>query len=116
MVDRIAPVTPWAKMAAIFYALQTMLRVQFLQQWLSLSGRAIKEIFFDTPLYREFAQPAVTDRRLPDECILSRLRHRLEKHKLAEQHLVVLNALLIERSLLHGQETVALGDAGNQRR
>jgi IS5 family transposase len=33
-----------------------MLRTHFMQQWLTLSDPAMEEAFFDTPLYREFAQ------------------------------------------------------------
>ncbi len=53
----------------------------------------MEEAFFDTPLYREFA-------RLPDKSTILRFRHRREKHKLAEQILVTVNALLIQRGLL----------------
>jgi IS5 family transposase len=40
--------------------------------------------FFHTPLYREFAQLEEFG-RLPDESTILHFRHRLEKHKLAEQ-------------------------------
>ena len=76
-----------------------MLRVHFMQQWFSLSDPAMEEAFFDTPLYREFAQLGAHG-RLPDESTILRFRHRLEKHKLADQILVVVNALLTERGLL----------------
>lgn len=33
-----------------------MLRVHFMQQWRGLSDLGMEEAFFDTPLYREFAQ------------------------------------------------------------
>jgi IS5 family transposase len=38
--------------------------------------------------------------RLPDESTILRFRHRLEKHKLAEQILVIVNELLTQRGLL----------------
>jgi IS5 family transposase len=44
----------------------------------------MEEAFFDAPLYREFAQLQEFG-RLPDESTILRFRHRLEKHKLAEQ-------------------------------
>ena len=59
----------------------------------------MEEAFFDTPLYREFVQLDAHG-RLPDESTILRFRHRLEKHKLAEQILAVVNALLSERGLL----------------
>ena len=99
LVDLIAPYYPEGKNGRPPFALETMLRVHFMQQWFSLSDPAMEEAFFDTPLYREFAQLDAHG-RLPDESTILRFRHRLEKHKLAEQILVVVNALLSERGLL----------------
>ena len=99
LVDLIAPYYPEGKNGRPPFALETMLRVHFMQQWFSLSDPTIEEAFFDTPLYREFAQLSAHG-RLPDESTILRFRHRLEKHKLAEQILVVVNALLTERGLL----------------
>ena len=82
-----------------------MLRTHFLQQWFSLSDPAMEEAFFDTPLYREFAQLEALS-RLPDESTILRFRHRLEKHKLAEQILKVVNDLLCQRGLLLKTGTV----------
>jgi len=59
----------------------------------------MKEAFFDTPLYREFAQLEVFA-RLFDESTILRSGHRLEKHKPAEQILATVNDLLIQRGLL----------------
>ena len=64
-----------------------------------LSDRAMEEAFFDTPLYREFAQLQELS-RLPDESTILRFRHRLEEHKLSEQILQTVNDLLTERGLL----------------
>ena len=33
-----------------------MLRIHCMQQWFDLSDLGMEEAFFDTPLYREFAQ------------------------------------------------------------
>ena len=58
--------------------------------WFSLGDEAMEEAFLDTPLYRDFAQlPAFG--RLPDESTILRFRHRLEKHKLADQILAAVN-------------------------
>jgi IS5 family transposase len=65
----------------------------------------MEEAFFDTPLYREFAQLEEFG-RLPDESTILRFRHRLEKHKLAEQILGVVNELLTARGLLLKAGTV----------
>jgi transposase, IS5 family len=43
----------------------------------------MEEVFFDVPLYIEFAQLDPTG--LPAECTILRFCHRLEKHKLANE-------------------------------
>ena len=65
----------------------------------------MEEAFFDTPLYREFAHLEEFT-RLPDESTILRLRHRLEKHKLAEQILATVRDLLTQRGLLLKAGTV----------
>jgi IS5 family transposase len=105
-------VVPWAALVELItpyysegrngrppFALETMLRVHFMQQWFNLSDPAMEEAFFDTPLYREFAQLSAFA-RLPDESTILRFRHRLEKHKLADQILSTVNELLERRGLL----------------
>ena len=99
LVELIAPYYPEGKNGRPPFALEIMLRIHFMQQWFSLSDPAMEEAFFDTPVYREFAQLDAHG-RLPDESTILRFRHRLEKHKLAEQILMVVNALLTERGLL----------------
>lgn len=99
LVQLIAPYYPEGKSGRPPFALETMLRVHFMQQWFSLSDPAMEEAFFDAPLYREFAQLQELS-RLPDESTILRFRHRLEKHKLSEQILQTVNDLLTERGLL----------------
>lgn len=99
LVELIKPYYSEGKTGRPPFALETMLRVHFMQQWFSLSDPAMEEAFFDVPLYREFAQLNAHG-RLPDESTILRFRHCLEKHKLAEQILAVVNALLSERGLL----------------
>ena len=64
-----------------------------------LSDLGMEEAFFDVPLYREFAQLDAHG-RLPDESTILRFRHRLEKHKLADQILATVNDLLTAQGLL----------------
>ena len=59
----------------------------------------MEEAFFDTPLYREFAQLQELS-RLADGSTILRFRHRLEKHKLAGPILATVNEVLVERGLL----------------
>ena len=99
LVELIAPYYPEGKTGRPPFSLCTMLRVHFMQQWFSLSDAAMEEAFFDTPLYREFAQLQEFG-RLPDESTILRFRHRLEKHKLAQQILTTVNDLLIAKGLL----------------
>ena len=67
-LEQMERVVPWAALGALItpyypegrtgrppFALETMLRIHFLQQWFSLSDPAMEEAFFDVPLYREFA-------------------------------------------------------------
>ena len=99
LVELIAPYYPEGKTGRPPFSLCTMLRVHFMQQWFSLSDPSMEEAFFDTPLYREFAQLSEFG-RLPDESTILRFRHRLEKHKLAEKILTTVNELLIAKGLL----------------
>src|SRR5450759_3316160 len=105
LVALIAPYYPEGKNGRPPFALQTMLRTHFMQQWFTLSDPAMEEAFFDTPLYREFAQLEEFE-RMPDESTILRFRHRLEKHKLAEQILATVNELLSQRGLLLKTGTV----------
>ena len=99
LVELIAPFYPEGRTGRPPFSLATMLRIHFMQQWFSLSDPAMEEAFFDTPLYREFAR-LEEFARLPDESTILRFRHRLEKHKLAEQILLTVNELLTRRGLL----------------
>jgi IS5 family transposase len=103
--ELIAPYYPEGRKGRPPFSLLTMLRIHFMQQWFTLSDPAMEEAFFDTPLCREFAQ-LEEFARLPDESTILRFRHRLEKHKLAEQILATVNDLLIERGLLLKAGTV----------
>jgi IS5 family transposase len=105
LVQRIAPYYPEGRTGRPPFSLHTMLRVHFLQQWFTLSDPGMEEAFFDTPLYREFAQLDEFS-RLPDESTILRFRHRLERHKLAEQILATVNDLLTQRGLLLKTGTV----------
>jgi IS5 family transposase len=99
LVELIAPYYPEGKTGRPPFSLVTMLRIHFIQQWFTLSDPAMEEAFFDTPLCREFAQLEEFG-RLPDESTILRFRHRLEKHKLAEEILSVVNELLSKKGLL----------------
>ena len=105
LVALIAPYYPEGKNGRPPFALETMLRTHFLQLWFTLSDPGMEEAFFDTPVYRQFAQ-LEEFARLPDESTILRFRHRLEKHKLSEKILAVVNDLLTQRGLLLKTGTV----------
>ena len=56
LVELITPYYPEGKNGRPPFALETMLRIHCMQQWFTLSDLAMEEAFFDTPIYREFAQ------------------------------------------------------------
>src|ERR1051325_5314422 len=91
LVELIEPYYPQGRTGRPPFALETMLRLHFLQQWFTLSDPAMEEALYDVPLYREFAGLGEASKRLPDETTILRFRHRLEKHKLAEQMLSLVN-------------------------
>jgi IS5 family transposase len=105
LVERIAPYYPEGKNGRPPFSLETMLRVHFMQQWFAFSDPAMEEAFFDTPLYREFAQ-LQEFARVPDESTILRFRHRLEKHKLCDAILSEVNELLSQRGLMLKTGTV----------
>ena len=66
------------------YALATMLRIHFLQQWYALSDPAMEEALYDTAVMRRFARLSGLD-AIPDETTILNFRRLLETHDLARQ-------------------------------
>jgi transposase, IS5 family len=112
-------VLPWAALVALIephappgktgrppFAVVTMLRIHFLQQWFGLSDPAMEEALHDVPLYREFAQLDAGITRLPDESTILRFRHLLEAHGLSAQLLGTINATLAAKGLMLKTGTV----------
>jgi IS5 family transposase len=83
LVALIAPYAPESRRGRPPFAVQTMLRIHFTQQWFTLSDPAMEEALHGVPLFREFARLS-WDQRLPDESTILRFRHLLEEHKLAQ--------------------------------
>ena len=111
-------VVPWAALVSLIephasaanrgrppFALETMLRIHFMQQWFTLSDPAMEEAFHDVPLFRNFAGLG-WDSRLPDESTILRFRRRLETHKLVEQMFAQVNELLTSKEPLLKAGTV----------
>jgi IS5 family transposase len=106
LVELVSPYAPDGRRGRPPFPVETMLRIHFMQQWFTLSDPAMEESLHDVPLFREFAQLDNWDTRLPDETTILRFRRLLERHKLAEQILGVVNDLLREKGLLLRTGTV----------
>jgi len=76
-----------------------MLRIHFMQQWLSLSDPAMEEALHDITLYREFALLGTGMTRLADESTILRFRHLLETHELSARILATVNEILQDKGL-----------------
>ena len=105
LVAVVAPYSRQSKTGRPPFAVLTMLRIHFMQQWFTLSDPAMEEALHDIALFREFAGLSLGD-RLPDESTILRFRHLLEKHKLADQILATVNELLLRKGLMLKAGTV----------
>ena len=108
LVSLIAPhaPTPGAKGGRPPFAVETMLRIHFVQQWFNLSDPAMEEALYDTPMFREFVGLDAGEDNLPDESTILRFRHLLEAHDLSLQILATVNATLAAKGLLLKSGTV----------
>ena len=118
-LDEMNQVVPWAELIALIephapvgktgrppFAVSTMLRIHFMQQWFGLSDPAMEEALHDVPLYREFAGLDAGVSRMPDESTILRFRHLLEANNLSIQLLAAINATLATKGLLLKSGTV----------
>ena len=112
-LDEMNRVVPWAELVALIephapkgqtgrppFAVATMLRVHFMQQWFGRSDPAMEEALHDVPLHRDFAGLEAGLTRPPDASTNLRSRHWLEKHKLAGPMLATSNAILRAKGLM----------------
>lgn len=118
-LDEMNLVVPWAELVSLIaphapapgakggrppFAVETMLRIHFLQQWFNLSDPAMEEALYDMALFREFVGLDAGEDNLPDESTILRFRHLLEAHNLSSQILgVVFGGWAWLRSLTTGQ-------------
>ena len=120
-LDEMNLVVPWAELVSLIaphapapgakggrppFAVETMLRIHFLQQWFNLSDPAMEEALYDTPMFREFVGLDAGEDNLPDESTILRFRHLLEAHDLSLQILATVNATLAAKGLLLKSGTV----------
>jgi IS5 family transposase len=78
------------------YAIATMLRIHFLQQWYAMSDPGMEEALYEIPTLRRFAQLSGLD-RIPDETTILNFRRLLETHGLAEKIFERVNAHLARK-------------------
>ncbi len=100
LVNLISPHAPVSMMGRPPFAVETMLRIHFMQQWFGLSDPAMEEAMHDTPVMCQFAQLDSGLSRLPDESTILRFRHFLEEHDLSQQMMATVNALLQAKGLI----------------
>ena len=118
-LDEMNLVVPWSELVALIephapsgktgrppFAVATMLRIHFLQQWFGLSDPAMEEALHDVSLYCEFARLDPGSMRLPDETTILRFRHLLEDNNLSIQLLAAINATLTAKGLMLKTGTV----------
>ena len=120
-LDEMNLVVPWAELVSLItphapapgakggrppFAVETMLRIHFLQQWFNLSDPAMEEALYDMALFREFVGLDAGEDSLPDESTILRFRHLLEAHTLSLQILATVNATLAAKGLLLKSGTV----------
>ncbi len=120
-LDEMNLVVPWAELVSLIaphapapgakggrppFAVETMLRIHFIQQWFNLSDPAMEEALYDMALFREFVGLDAGEDNLPDESTILRFRHLLEAHNLGLQILATVNATLAAKGLLLKSGTV----------
>ena len=106
LVGLIEPHAPTGKTGRPPFAVATMLRIHFMQQWFGLSDPAMEEALHDVPLYCEFARLDAGITRLPDESTILRFRHLLEEQGLSQQIMDTINATLATKGLMLKTGTV----------
>ena len=95
-MDRIIP---WAELSAAiepFYpqgegrgrppiGVERLLRIHFLQHGFNLSDPAVEEALYDSRAMRRFVGIDLGREPVPDETILCKFRHLLERHRLEDR-------------------------------
>ena len=90
----VEPRSPRAMTGSPPFAIETVLRIHYLQQWFGLSAPVMEEALHDVLLYREFVGLGDGASRLPDETTILRFRHLLKSHDSAADMLQAKGLLL----------------------
>ena len=86
--------------------MQLMLKIHFLQQWFDLADPAVEDEVYDRRSFQTFLEIDLMRETVPDETTILNFRHLLERHKLQEQFLVIVNALLEQGGYLMKKGTI----------
>jgi IS5 family transposase len=108
LVGMVEPHWPKSKAGRPPFAIETMLRIHYLQKWIGLSDQAMAEALHEVPIHSEFAKLDGVLDHLPDERTILRFRHLLEKHDLSTDMLRIVNDLMACKELL-GKSGSAFG-------
>jgi IS5 family transposase len=106
LVSLVQPHAPAGKTGRPPVAVDTMLRIHFIQQWFGLSDSAMGEALHDVPLYCQLARLDPGMSRLPDESTILRFCQLLEEHALSLQIMAAIHATLAKRGLMLKTGTV----------
>ncbi len=101
----VEPHCPKSKTGRPLFAIETMLRIHYLQQWFGLSDPVMEEALHDTPVYREIAELDGVLDPLPDESMTLRFRHLLEKRDMATDMLRIFISAKIVDAKTGGEPT-----------
>lgn len=85
---------------------ELMLRIHFLQLWHNLSDPAMEEAIYDRMSFQNFLGFDCFGGAIPDESSICRFRHLLEKHKLSDQILEIINNHLDMHGLILRSGTI----------
>ena len=102
----IAPQAPAGRTGRPPFPTEVMLRIHLLQQFFGHSDPAMDEALLDIPLYQKSSHLDAGIRRMLNESIILRFHHLLEDHRLGQQILATVNAMLIEYGLMLKTGTV----------
>ncbi|WP_429219826.1 IS5 family transposase [Aeromonas veronii] len=105
MLEVIEPVYPKAGNGRRPYPLDTMLRIQCMQQWYSLSDGAMEDALYEIASMRLFAKLSL-DQAIPDRTTIMNFRHLLEQHRLARQLFDAVNQWLSDAGIMMKQGTL----------
>ncbi len=83
-----------------------MLKVYFLQQWFNLSDPAVEDEVYDRSSFQKFLGIDLMRESVPDETTVCKFRHMLERNKMQEEFLGIVNKLLGEKGYFMKKGTI----------